>query len=120
MRSDPCATPGTTMHLTTASPGPGLPTLTVTGSVITGHAGATSQLTDVDCHGGGLLETKVIAGYERTSLLPDTDQWATADIAWWPGRRPRQGCLARTVTVGAQAGASVSPIGREVELCDHL
>ena len=85
--ADPCETPGDTTHLTTASPGPGLPTLSVTGSVITGHAGATSRLSDIDCLGGGPPERKVVAGYERTSSLPtDTEAWATASVSWWPGR----------------------------------
>ena len=85
--ADPCETPGDTTHLTTASPGPGLPTLSVTGSVITGHAGATSRLSDIDCLGGGPPERKVVAGYARTSSLPtDTEAWATASVSWWPGR----------------------------------
>ena len=61
------------------------PALTITGSVITGHAAATSLLDDCD---GDVLngQEAVIAGHERLSSLPDADEWATADIAWWPGR----------------------------------
>lgn len=60
------------------------PALTITGSVITGHAGATSLLYDCDTVPG---TEAIVAGYERQSSLPtDTAAWATADIAWWPGR----------------------------------
>ena len=66
------------------------PALTIVGSVITGHAGATSLLTDLqDCDPAMPPGTKVIVGgYERLSSLPaDTEAWATASVAWWPGRQ---------------------------------
>lgn len=60
------------------------PGLTIEGSVITGHAGATSLLYDCDTVPG---TEAIVAGYERFSRLPsDEEQWATADIERRPGR----------------------------------
>ena len=72
------------------------PDLRITGSVITGYAGATSLLFDCDGDVPIVNGTEaIVAGWERLSSLPadteqwataDIEQWATADIAWWPGR----------------------------------
>ncbi len=73
---------------------PTAPVLTITGSVITGYAGATSLL--FDCDGDSPLppngKEAIVAGYERLSSLTrsgspaEIEQWATASVAWWPGR----------------------------------
>ena len=66
------------------------PTLTIRGSVITGHAGVTSRLHN--CDGDDEATDKLgreqpVAGYDRTGRLPDdTTAWASADLPWWPGR----------------------------------
>ena len=64
------------------------PALTITGSVITGRAGATSLLYNCDDDMPIVNGTEaIVAGYKRTSdLAADIAQWATADVAWWPGR----------------------------------
>ena len=61
------------------------PALTISGSVIIGHAGATSRFAncDFDILNGA---EEIVAGYFRYSSLPDPDQWAGASVAWWPGR----------------------------------
>ncbi len=67
-----------------STPGYQPPALTILGSVITGHAGATSRLRDCDTLPG---TEKIVAGYSRTSELPaDPSAWVEADIAWWPSR----------------------------------
>ena len=84
--SNPCPIPDDpNTNVDESTPGYQAPVLTITGSVITGHAGATSRLRDCDLPIVNGAE-KIIAGYERISELPNPDQWATADIAWWPGR----------------------------------
>ena len=66
------------------------PTLTIVGSVITGHAGATARLQDCDGDDEAtddLGREQIVAGYDRLSDLPDdTTAWASADLPWWPGR----------------------------------
>ena len=83
------------------------PELIIQGSVITGHAGATSRLWDCD---GDSVPEMIAAGYDRSSELPGSEAWATADIAWWPERQHgvwrRQGAPVR-VTV--DAGSTVDP-----------
>ena len=83
------------------------PELIIQGSVITGHAGATSRLWDCD---GDSVPEMIAAGYDRSSELPGPEAWATADIAWWPERQHgvwrRQGAPVR-VTV--DAGSTVDP-----------
>ena len=102
IRDDPATT-----DIDEGHPGYEEPTLTIIGSVITGHAGATSRLRDCDDDGE---EEKIVAGYERTSELPDPSDWAEANIAWWPSREHgvwrRQGAPAR---VSVDAGSTADP-----------
>ena len=83
------------------------PELIIQGSVITGHAGATSRLWDCDSDS---VPEMIAAGYDRSSDLPDPEAWATADIAWWPERQHgvwrRQG---RPVRLSVDAGSTGDP-----------
>lgn len=73
--------------------GDAAPALSIVGSIISGHAGATSRWHDCDNNlltpiaVGSDGREAIVAGYDRTSSLPsDTTGWAEANIAWWPGR----------------------------------
>ena len=74
------------------APGYQAPALTITGAMISGHAGATSFWEDCDNNPltpipvGANGREKIVAGFDRMGSLPRADEWATADIAWWPGR----------------------------------
>lgn len=75
-----------------SAPGYQAPSLTITGAVISGHAGTTSIWEDCDNNlltpipVGANGREKIVAGVDRIGSLPPADEWATADIAWWPGR----------------------------------
>lgn len=94
---------------TTTNPGYQPRTLIITGAVISGHAGSTSYWEDCDANPltptqlGANGREKIVTGYDRDGCLPEDappnpsqpcnpssnptyDQWAEANIAWWPGR----------------------------------